>query len=149
MLTNQDFKDLLSAFNENDVEFLVVGAHALAAHGFVRATKDLDVWVKPDAANADRVMQALSSFGSPTHQIAAADFAAPGVTFQIGIDPVRVDIITAIDGVEFEAAWRNRVGGEYGGIHVFVLSKSDLIANKQASGRPQDIADIAALQNLS
>lgn len=78
MLLNQDFKDLLSAFNEHGVEFLVVSAHALAAHGFVRATKDLDVWVRPDAANADRVMEALHSFGAPTHQITAEDLAAPG-----------------------------------------------------------------------
>lgn len=145
-MLNQDFKDLLSAFNEHGVEFLVVGAHALAAHGFIRATRDLDVWVRADAANSVRVMKALHSFGAPTHQITASDFAVPGITFQIGVDPLRIDVITTIDGVDFESAWRNRVAADYGNVPVFVLSRADLIANKQASGRPQDLADIVALK---
>jgi len=144
-LLNQDFKDLLSAFKDHGVEFLVVGAHALAAHGFVRATKDLDVWVRPETANAERVIEALRSFGAPTHQVTTSDFAVPGITFQIGVEPLRIDVITAIDGLHFESAWSNRVLAEYGEVPVFVLSKSDLIANKRAAGRPQDLADIAAL----
>jgi hypothetical protein len=146
-LLNQDFKDLLSTFNEHGVEFLVVGAHALAAHGFIRATKDFDVWVRPNALNALRVMSALQAFGAPTHKVSEKDFAVPGITFQIGIDPVRIDVITVIDGIEFDSAWRNRVSAEYGGVPAFVLSKADLIANKQASGRPQDLADIDKLLN--
>lgn len=145
-MLNQDFKDLLSTFNEHAVDYLVVGAHALAAHGHVRATKDLDVWVRPHADNAKRVMLALNKFGAPTHDVEEADFAVPGITFQIGVEPVRIDVITEIDGVEFDAAWSNRVQAEYGGVPAFILSKDDLIANKLASGRPQDVADVAALR---
>lgn len=147
-MLNQDFRDLLSALNDAGVEFLVVGAHALAAHGHVRATKDLDVWVRPEPANAHRIMLALQAFGAPTHAIAEYEFATPGITFQIGAEPVRIDIITEIDGVSFEAAWPNRVSAEYGDAKVFILSKEDFIANKRASGRPQDIADIAALERV-
>jgi hypothetical protein len=145
-LLNQDFRDLLSVFNDHGVEFLVVGAHALAAHGHVRATKDLDVWVRPSASNARRVISALQAFGAPTDAVSESDFATPGITFQIGVEPVRIDIITAIDGVSFEPAWQNRIAAEYGGVTVFVLSKDDLITNKRASARPQDLADIAALE---
>jgi hypothetical protein len=145
-LLNQDFKDLLSAFNDAGVDFLVVGAHALAAHGHIRATKDLDVWVRPDLANAHRVMLALDAFGAPTHALRANEFATPGITFQIGVEPVRIDIITDIDGVSFETAWPNRVSADYGDVKVFILSREDFITNKRASGRPQDIADIAALE---
>ena len=145
-MLNQDFKDLLSTFNEHGVEFLVVGAHALAAHGIIRATKDLDVWVRPSVSNARRLISALQSFGAPTHDVTEKDFASPGITFQIGIEPVRIDVITAVDGLEFDAAWRNRVTAEYGDIPAFVLSKADLIVNKRASGRPQDLADIDALK---
>jgi hypothetical protein len=145
-LLNQDFKDLLSAFNAAEVEFLVVGAHALAAHGHVRATKDLDVWIRASPPNAERVMAALGSFGAPVDRVTAADFSAPGITFQIGVDPVRIDIITTIDGLSFDAAWENRVAANYGGEPAFILSRSDLIANKRASGRPQDLADVAALE---
>jgi Nucleotidyl transferase of unknown function (DUF2204) len=146
MLLNQDFRDLFSELNAHGVEFLVVGAHALAVHGHVRATKDLDVWVRPDPQNAARIIGALRSFGAPTHDVSPADFAVPGITFQIGVEPVRVDVITAVDGLTFESAWLNRVATNYGGEPVFVLSREDLIRNKRESGRPQDLADIAALE---
>jgi uncharacterized nucleotidyltransferase DUF6036 len=148
MLPNQDFKDLLSELYAHDVEFLVVGAHALAAHGHVRATKDLDVWVRPSQENARRVIRAMTAFGAPMQAVTEDDFAAPGITFQVGVEPVRIDIITAVDGLTFDAAWRNRVASEYGGEPVFVISRDDLIRNKRASGRPQDIADIAALEGI-
>jgi hypothetical protein len=147
MLPNQDFKDLFVALNAHGVEFLVVGAHALAAHGHVRATKDLDVWVKPDSQNALRLIRALRAFGAPTQEVTADDFAVPGITFQIGVEPVRIDIITAVDGLTFEPAWLNRVTSEYGGEPVSVISRGDLIRNKRASGRPQDLVDIAALED--
>lgn len=148
MLPNQDFKDLFAELNAHDVEFLVVGAHALAAHGHVRATKDLDVWAKPSVENARCVIRALTAFGAPMHAVTENDFVAPGITFQIGVDPVRIDIITAVDGLTFDAAWPNRVASEYGGEPVFVISRDDLIRNKRASGRPQDLADIAALERI-
>lgn len=148
MLPNQDFKDLFAELNGHGVEFLVVGAHALAAHGHVRATKDMDVWVRPNPDNAHRVIRALTAFGAPMHAVTESDLAAPGITFQIGVEPVRIDIITAADGLTFDAAWRNRVASDYGGEPVFVISRDDLIRNKRASGRPQDIADIAALEKI-
>jgi hypothetical protein len=148
MLPNQDFKDLFAELNANGVEFLVVGAHALAAHGYVRATKDLDVWVRPDRENAVRILRSLQAFGAPSEAVTEDDFATPGITFQIGIEPVRIDIITAVDGLVFELAWENRIRSEYGGEPVSVLSRDDLIRNKRASARPQDLADIAALERL-
>lgn len=149
MLPNQDFKDLFAELNAHEVEFLVVGAHALAAHGYVRATKDLDVWVRPNRENAGRIIRALQAFGAPTQAVTEDDFAVPDITFQIGVEPVRIDVITAVDGLTFEPAWMNRVLSEYGGEPVFVVSREDLIRNKRASARPQDLADIVALQRLT
>jgi Nucleotidyl transferase of unknown function (DUF2204) len=146
MLPNQDFKDLLSELNAHAVEFLVIGSHALAAHGHVRATKDIDVWVRAEPDNATRVIAALKAFGAPTNEVTEGDFASPGITFQIGVEPVRIDIITDVDGITFQPAWENRVSAEYGGEPVFVISRYDLIANKLAAGRPQDLADVAALK---
>lgn len=146
MLLNQDFRDLFVELNAHGVDFLVVGAHALAVHGHVRATKDLDVWVRPSAENAPRVMAALRSFGAATLAVTQADFEVPGITFQIGVEPVRIDIITAVDGVTFDPAWQNRIPAEYGDVPVFAISREDLIRNKLASGRPQDLADVEALE---
>lgn len=148
-MLNQDFKDLLSAFNDHGVEFLVVGAHALAAHGHVRATKDLDVWVRPDAVNAKRVLAALRTFGAPTSSVDERDFSTPGITFQIGVEPVRIDIITEVDGLVFDAAWQNRITTQYGDATAFVLSRGDLIVNKLATGRPQDLLDVDVLRQQS
>jgi len=106
---NPDFRDLLAEFNAHGVEFLVVDAHALAAHGLVRATKDLDVWVRPDPENARRVIAAVTAFGAPLHDLTVEDLSRPGVVFQIGVDPLRIDVITAIDGVRFEDAWPDRI----------------------------------------
>jgi hypothetical protein len=145
---NRDFKDLLSEFSAKGVEFLIVGAHALAAHGHVRATKDLDVWVRPSVENAPRVMDALRAFGAPLTGVAVDDFASPGITFQIGVEPVRIDIITEIDGVTFDAAWPRRELKTLDGLSLGVLSRQDLIANKKATGRLQDLADVEALEKL-
>jgi hypothetical protein len=143
---NPDFSDLLSAFNARGVEYLVVGAHALAAHGHVRATKDLDVWVRPTPANAVRVLRALADFGAPLQDLSAEDLSHPGLIFQIGVPPVRIDVITAIDGVEFDAAWPEHLRAHFGSLAVPVLSRRDLIANKRASGRLQDLADLERLE---
>jgi len=145
---NQDFKELLSAFNARGVDYLVVGAHALAVHGHVRATKDLDLWVRPDRENARRVHEALSSFGAPLGDLTVDDLTIPGLIFQIGVDPLRVDVLTAIDGVGFDEAWRDRVEAGFGGERAHVLSRHHLIANKRASGRLQDLADLERLEKL-
>jgi hypothetical protein len=109
MQTNDDFRDLFAELNAAVAEYLVVGAHALAAHGHVRATKVLDVWIRASPENAARVYRALGSFGSPLHGLSVEDLAGPDLVFQIGIPPVRIDIITSIDGVEFDSAWRERM----------------------------------------
>jgi hypothetical protein len=145
---NRDFKDLLAAFNAHHVEFIVVGAHALAAHGHVRATKDLDVWVRPERGNALRVLQALAAFGAPLQDLTEDDLTEPGTIFQIGVPPVRIDVITEIDGVEFSEAWRDRVLTRFSGEPAAVLSREHLISNKKASGRLQDLADVERLEEL-
>jgi hypothetical protein len=146
---NLDFSELLSTFNAHGVEYLVVGAHALAAHGHVRATKDLDVWVRPSVENAPRVLRALAAFGAPVQELTEKDLATPDLIFQIGVAPVRIDVISAIDGVEFVDAWRGRVEARLEGVRVPVLSVEDLIRNKKASGRLQDLADVERLEELA
>jgi hypothetical protein len=143
---NPDFSELLSTFNDHGVEYLVVGAHALAAHGHVRATKDLDVWVRPEPANAARVLHALAAFGAPLHELSQGDLSEPGLIFQIGVPPVRIDVITAIDGVQFADAWSGRVQATLGAVTVPVISREDLIRNKKAAGRLQDLADVEWLE---
>lgn len=143
---NPDFRDLLSEFVAHKVEFLLVGAHALAVHGLVRATKDLDVWVRPDPGNANRVLAALTSFGAPLADLSAADLSRPGTIFQIGVPPLRIDVITAIDGVDFPDAWGERMAAPMAGVEVPVLSRRHLIMNKKASGRLQDLADVERLE---
>jgi len=141
----QDFSELLRAFNEHKVEYLVVGAHALAAHGHVRATKDLDVWVRPERENARRVIAALKDYGAPLHDLTEADLTKPNTVFQIGIPPFRIDVLTMIDGVAFSQAWNDRLSTVFGGEPASVLSLRHLIENKKASGLLQDLADIEML----
>jgi hypothetical protein len=143
---NPDFRDLLAEFNAHGVEFLVVGAHALAAHGLVRATKDLDVWVRPDASNAQRVIASLKAFGAPLHDLTADDLARPGLIFQIGIEPIRIDVINRIDGVTFDEAWPDRMQARFADQSAPVLSRHHLIQNKRAAGREQDLLDVKWLE---
>jgi hypothetical protein len=143
---NRDFRDLLAEFNAHGVEYLVVGAHALAAHGHVRATKDLDLWVRPAGDNAERVLSALRAFGAPLHDLTRADLAAPGLIFQIGVAPLRIDIMTSIDGVEFADAWPVRLLTRFADQPTAVLSREHLIKNKRATGRSQDAADVERLE---
>lgn len=146
---NPDFKELLLAFNAHGVEYLVVGAHALAAHGHVRATKDLDVWVRPEQSNAQKVIQALSDFGAPLNDITTDDFSRKETIFQIGMPPLRIDVITNIDGVEFSEAWPDRLEMPFGGVLAFVISRHHLITNKKTAARLQDLADVQQLEAAS
>ena len=143
---HSDYKDLLAAFNAHGVEYLVVGAHALAAHGQVRATKDLDVWVRPNAENARRVIRAIDAFGAARQGLSEQDLTQPETVFQIGVEPLRIDIITSIDGVDFSAAWPDRVMSKFAQEPAPVLSRRHLIQNKRASGRHQDLADVERLE---
>ena len=146
---SRDFRDLLAEFNARSVEFLVVGAHALAAHGHVRATEDLDLWVRPDLENAKRVIQALIAFGAPLHDLTVEDLTNPGVVFQIGVAPLRIDVLTAIDGVDFAEAWPARLSTMFDDQPIAVLSRAHLIKNKRATGRTQDLADVERLLGKS
>ena len=141
-----DFKDLLSEFNAHGVEYLVVGAYALAAHGRVRATGDLDVRVRPEPGNAKRVLSALAAFGAPLQDLTEQDLRSPGIVYQIGVAPLRIDVLTGIDAVEFEEAWRERIFSRFADQIVCVLSAAHLIRNKRAVGRAQDIADLEWLE---
>lgn len=148
-MASRDFRDLLAAFNAHRVEYLVVGAHALAAHGHVRATKDLDVWIRADPKNAARAIEALRDFGAPLHDLTESDLSTPGVVFQIGVPPLRIDVLTSIDGVTFEEAWPARMRTEFDDLPVCVLSRTHTIQNKRAAGRTQDLADIERLEEDS
>jgi hypothetical protein len=127
---NREFRDLLAEFNAHGVEYLLVGAHAMAAHGHVRATKDLDIWVRPAGDNTGRVLAALRAFGAPLHDLTEADLAAPGLVFQIGVAPLRIDIMTSIDGVAFAEAWPARLLTRFADQPAAVLSREHLIRNK-------------------
>lgn len=144
---NPDFRDLLSAFNAHSVEYLVIGAYALAAYGRVRATGDIDIWVNSTPENANRVIKALIAFGAPLQDLSENDLTRPGTVFQIGVAPIRIDVLTSIDGVEFAEAWPTRFQTRFADQPVGVLSETHLIRNKRAVGRAQDLADVEWLEN--
>ena len=139
---NPDFLDLLRAFIAADVRFLIVGAYALAVHGRPRATGDLDVWVEPTPINASRVMRALTDFGAPASDISEADFAKPGVTYQIGVPPGRIDILTELTGLTFAEAWPDRLRRPFGDLEVDFIGRAAFVRNKRATGRTKDLGDI-------
>jgi hypothetical protein len=142
---NPDYRDMLSAFADAEVEYLLVGAYALAAHGHPRATGDMDLWVRRSSENAERVLQALSVFGAPLSDVETKDFQTPDTVFQIGVSPRRIDVLTTISGVDFQEAWPERMEIELEGLTISVLGRKHLIQNKRALGRPQDQADIDRL----
>ncbi|MBA2602502.1 MAG: hypothetical protein H0U94_02850 [Acidobacteria bacterium] len=143
---NPDFVDLLRAFSAADVRFMIVGAYALAFHGRPRATGDLDVWVDATPENAHRVMRALAAFGAPMGDLREADFERPGVTYQIGLPPVRIDILTDLTGLSFTEAWPTRTTGAFGDIEVPFIDRASFVRNKRAVGRPKDVADLEGLE---
>ena len=146
MQQNSDLIELLAALNAAGAEYLIVGAYAFAFHGKPRATKDADIFVGSNPANAKRVWTALATFGAPMDDLKESDLASPGTFFIMGRPPNQIDVITAIDGISFEEAWSSRVESTYGGIPVAYIGKSALIANKKAAGRLQDLADVAYLE---
>lgn len=142
---NPDFVDLLRAFVAADVRFLIVGAYALALHGRPRATGDLDIWVDPTPENAGRVMRALAAFGAPLTEISEEDFTSAGVTYQIGVPPGRIDILTELTGLTFAEAWPERLRRPFGDVDVDFIGRAAFIRNKRATGRPKDLGDIEGL----
>lgn len=145
-MLNSDYRDMLQVLLDHEVKFLLVGAYAMGAHGYPRATGDIDIWVEPSADNSRAVYQALIAFGSPLHEIDETTFVKPGLVFQIGIVPRRIDIITAISGVPFDRAYERRQTVEIEGLSVAILSRNDLIANKRATGRDKDRLDADRLE---
>lgn len=146
LLLNPNYKDILSIFNEDHVDYLVVGAYALAAHGLPRATGDIDIWIDCRAGNAHRVWHALAKFGAPLSELKETDLIRPDLVFQIGVAPSRIDILTSINGVQFTDAWKDRLETEVEGIRVHVIGRAHLIINKKAARRPQDLVDVARLE---
>lgn len=144
---NRDFVEMLSALIEARVEFLIVGAHALAAHGRPRATGDIDIWVKPATANAERVLVALKAFGAPLFDLTLDDLSRPGIVFQLGLPPYRIDLLTGISGVTFEEAWPDRLISEIEHLSVAFIGRAALIKNKRAAARPKDLVDAADLES--
>lgn len=144
---NPDFRDMLSALFAEGVEFLLVGAYAMAAHGLPRATGDMDLWIRPSNENAQRVWRALHRFRAPLLNLKLEDLQTTDTVFQIGVAPRRIDILTAIDGVGFDEAWLHRKEIEVDGQKCPVLSRDHLVQNKKASGRPKDLADVAWLES--
>ena len=129
-MLNPDFKDILSAFIAEKVEFLVVGGYAMAFHGYVRATGDIDLWIRRSAENAEKVRRALERFGAPLFDLNVKDLQTPGTVFQIGIVPSRIDVITQIDAVEFEDAWQEHKTVEIENLQIAVIGKTQLLINK-------------------
>ena len=147
-MLNEDYRDMLRALSDEKANFLIVGAYALAAHGYPRATVDLDIWIMPSPENADAVLRALLRFGTPLHNLTKKDLLTEGTWFQIGLAPRRIDIITAASGLLFEEAFANSLTVNIDGIELHIPSIPDLIRNKRASGRTKDIADAEALEEL-
>ena len=145
MEVQQDFKELLALFNAHNVDYMIVGAYALAFHGAPRYTGDLDILIHADEKNAKRIFNALNDFGFGKVGLEEADFSEPDRIIQLGVPPVRVDLITSITGVTWEEAKRYRQQGVFGNVTVYYIGKQQFIANKKALGRKKDLADIEAL----
>ena len=147
-MLNEDYKEMLQCLAEEEVEFLLVGAYALAAHGYPRATMDIDVWVRPSPENAAAVLRAVQKFGAPLHGLTLVDLQKDDTVFQIGVAPRRIDILTGASGLRFDEAFQHSSPIEIEGVQLRIPSIDDLIRNKRASGRTKDLADAEALEAL-
>lgn len=147
-MLNEDYKEMLQCLVDEGVKFLLVGAYALAAHGYPRATMDIDLWVMPSPDNAQAVLRALRKFGAPLHGLSSADLQKDDTVFQIGVAPRRIDIITGASGLRFEEAFQASSLIEIEGLKIRIPSIGDLIRNKRATGRTKDLADVEALESL-
>lgn len=145
-MLNPDYRDMLCILNDEGVEYLVVGAHALAAHGYPRATGDIDLWIRCSDENAKRVWRALCRFGAPLQNLTLTDLATPDIVFQIGIEPRRIDLLTSIEAVNFENAWPRRKSIMVDAIPISVIGRDDLLQNKRNTGRTKDLADAEWLE---
>ncbi len=147
-MLNEDYKEMLQSLAAEDVKFLLVGAYALAAHGYPRATMDIDIWVMPSPDNAEAVLRALHKFGTPPHGLTAADLQKEDTVFQIGVAPRRIDIITGASGLRFDDTFARSIETDIEGLKIHIPALDDLIRNKKATGRTKDMADAEALEQL-
>jgi len=145
MEVQKDFRDLLELLNAHKVEYMIVDTYALAFHGAPRYTGDMDIYVKPNSTNAQRIMAALKDFGFGSVELSATDFEAEDKVVQLGFPPVRVDIVTSITGVSWEEAVSGRIEGTYGDVRVYYIGREQFISNKRVLGRKKDLADLEAL----
>ena len=145
-MLNKDYKEMLQILLDNKVRFLVVGAYAMGAYGYPRATGDFDIWVEASSENSKIIYQSLLKFGAPISDLTPTTFCEEGIIFQIGVAPRRIDIITKIDGVEFKKAYSDKQEVEIEDIKIPFLSKEDLIKNKESTGREKDILDVKYLR---
>lgn len=145
MEVQKDFRDLLELFNAHDVDYMIVGAYALAFHGAPRYTGDIDIFVRANTENAERILRALDEFGFGSVGLTVEDFSSPDKVVQLGMPPVRIDIVTSITGISWEVAKSGREEGTYGDISVYYIGKQQFIENKRAIGRKKDLADMEAL----
>ena len=148
MFVNSDFSDLLSLFKNNGVKYLVIGGYAVIQHAEPRFTKDLDLWISTDIENATAVYKSLREFGAPLAGLTELDFAEEGYFYQMGVPPVRVDVLMGIPGLNFAKAWERRVEVKFEDLSVAFISRQDLITAKRASGRPQDLIDADLLSQV-
>ena len=146
-MLNEDYKEMLQLLLDNKVKFLVVGAYAMGAYGYPRATGDFDIWVEASAENAKRVYKSLAEFGAPLTEVTEQTFCELGIMFQIGVAPRRIDFITRIDGVEFDKAYTQRQQIQIDDLNIPFISKEDLIKNKLSTGRDKDRLDADYLQS--
>jgi len=148
MKVEKDFRDFIALLNRHDVQYLIIGAFAYSFYVEPRYTKDIDILIKQSKENAEKILTALKDFGFVDIDLTEKDFLESGQIIQLGVAPVRIDILTSIKGMDFQKFWENRVVGRYGDIDVFFISKQDLIRCKRASGRKQDLADIEKLEKI-
>lgn len=146
-MLNQNFRDILFAFLDEEVEFIVVGGFAVAFHGHPRSTGDIDLWIRCSAENASRVWKALREFGAPLFDLTLEDLQTPGMVFQMGVVPSRIDVIMEIEGVIFDDAWKEHLIIDVEGMKVPVIGKRQLLVNKKAVARPKDQIDILWLES--
>jgi predicted nucleotidyltransferase len=146
MIFEQDFADFIELLNQHGIQYLVVGAHALAFHGRPRHTGDLDIWIKPDPENASKMILVLNDFGFSSLGLTEADFLKESYVTQLGYPPLRIDILNHISGVEFDDAYTNKITGEIDGLLVNFINIDEFITNKKATGRKKDLGDIEALK---
>ena len=147
-MLNSNFRDILTALNDAAADYLIVGSYAMAAHGCPRATGDIDIWIRPTPENSARVWQALLRFGAPLSRMSVSDLCTPDTVYQIGLPPQRIDILTSVSGVDFEAAWAERLPVDVENVTVAVLGLRHLYENKLACGREKDLLDAKILKKL-